>query len=64
MKDSKKVLAAFLAIIMMITVLPTETAEAATTKISKCKVSISKTSYNYTGSACFTFTGLFLGQSI
>lgn len=37
---------------MMITVLPTETAEAATTKISKCKVSISKTSYNYTGSAC------------
>ena len=52
MKDSKKVLAVFLAIIMMITFLPTETAEAATTKISKCKVSISKTSYNYTGSAC------------
>ena len=37
---------------MMITVLPTETVEAATTKISKCKVTISKTSYNYTGSAC------------
>lgn len=36
----------------MITVLPTETVEAATTKISKCKVTISKTSYNYTGSAC------------
>ena len=52
MKRLKKVVAAILAVVMIVTVYPQQTAVAATkTSMSKCKVSISKTSYYYTGSA-------------
>lgn len=54
MKEWKRYLylAAFLALIMVITVIPMQNAQAATIKLSKSNIQLSKTSYYYTGSAC------------
>lgn len=52
MKQVKKIIAVAIVFVMLFSVLPNNIAYAATkTKISKCKITLSKTSYDYTGSA-------------
>lgn len=51
MKKLRKGIAILLCFIMIFTLIPAQNVQAAT-KISKCKVTLSKTSYNYTGKAC------------
>ena len=52
MKQMKKVIAWILVLIMIFSVIPSNMVYAATTKMSKCKITLSKSTYNYTGSAC------------
>lgn len=44
--------ALLLAFVMIITIIPAQNAYAANTKINKCKITLSKTAYYNTGSAC------------
>lgn len=52
MRRIKRDIAVILALIMVMTIMPVQTVQAATTRISKCKVSLSKLSYYYSGAAC------------
>lgn len=52
MKKWKRYLASFLALLLIIAVMPSPNVEAATVKLSKCTIKLSKTSYYYTGAAC------------
>lgn len=51
MEKLRKGIAVLLCFIMIFTLIPAQNVQAAT-KISKCKVTLSKISYNYTGKAC------------
>ncbi|MDY4516110.1 MAG: hypothetical protein SPD93_06390 [Lachnospiraceae bacterium] len=52
-KGVKRFVAFFLCLIMVLSLIPSQNAYAATkTNISKCTIKLSKTSYSYTGSAC------------
>lgn len=52
MKQMNKVIAWILVLSMIFSVIPSNMVYAATTKMSKCKITLSKSTYNYTGSAC------------
>lgn len=52
MKQMNKVIAWILVLVMIFSVIPSNIAYAAATKMSKCKITLSKSTYNYTGSAC------------
>ena len=52
MKKWKRYLASFLALLLIIAVMPSPNVEAATVKLSKCTIKLSKTSYYYSGAAC------------
>ena len=52
MKQMNKVIAWILVLTMIFSVIPSNMVYAATTKMSKCKITLSKSTYNYTGSAC------------
>lgn len=48
----KKIIAWIMVLVMIFSVIPSNRAYAATTKMSKCKIALSKTTFDYTGSAC------------
>lgn len=48
----KRIMVVILCLTMVLAAVPATNVEAATTKISKCKITLSKTSYNFTGSQC------------
>ncbi|MGN0292227.1 MAG: Ig-like domain-containing protein [Lachnospiraceae bacterium] len=52
MKEWKRRLVVLLTLVMLISIIPMENVQAATTKISKCTITLSKKSYYYTGSGC------------
>lgn len=53
MRRLKKTVAILMAVVMAITLMPSQAAIGATkVSMSKCSITLSKTSYNYTGSVC------------
>lgn len=50
--SKKRIVAWVMCIVLVLTLLPAQNVQAASKKISKCKVTLSKSSFNYTGKAC------------